>query len=52
MREQHREVIRKEQDGLQNKEANESKTVETAIVTISVGDGLLNYLNLWSNAHY
>ncbi|OMG44543.1 hypothetical protein BK140_37045, partial [Paenibacillus macerans] len=32
MREQHREVIRKEQDGLQNKEANESQTVETAIV--------------------
>ena len=27
MREQHREVIRKEQDGLQNKEANESQTV-------------------------
>ena len=51
MREQHREVIRKEQDGLQNKEANESKTVETAIVTISVGDGIAELFKSMGATH-
>ena len=32
MREQHREVIRKEQDGLQNKEANESKQLKQLLL--------------------
>ncbi len=51
MREQHREVIRKEQDGLQNKEANESQTVETAIVTISVGDGIAELFKSMGATH-
>ncbi|MDU2015958.1 MAG: DAK2 domain-containing protein, partial [Staphylococcus epidermidis] len=51
MREQHREVIRKEQDGLQSKEANESKTVETAIVTISVGDGIAELFKSMGATH-
>ena len=32
MREQHREVIRKEQDGLQSKEANESKQLKQLLL--------------------
>lgn len=51
MREQHREVIRKEQDGLQNKSANESQTVETAIVTISVGDGIAELFKSMGATH-
>ncbi|MCG7785363.1 fatty acid kinase catalytic subunit FakA [Staphylococcus epidermidis] len=51
MREQHREVIRKEQDGIQNKATNESKTVETAIVTISVGDGIAELFKSMGATH-
>lgn len=51
MREQHREVIRKELDGLQNKSANESQTVETAIVTISVGDGIAELFKSMGATH-
>lgn len=51
MREQHREVIRKEQDGIQNKATNDSKTVETAIVTISVGDGIAELFKSMGATH-
>ncbi|QQQ81202.1 DAK2 domain-containing protein [Staphylococcus haemolyticus] len=40
MREQHREVIRKEKLNHHSDEQEESKTVETAIIAISMGDGI------------
>lgn len=41
MREQHREVIRKEQSGQEQKDnADEPNTVETAVITISMGEGI------------
>ena len=40
MREQHREVIRKEKQNHQSDQQEESKTVETAIIAISMGDGI------------
>ncbi|MBF2756742.1 MULTISPECIES: fatty acid kinase catalytic subunit FakA [unclassified Staphylococcus] len=40
MREQHREVIRKEKQNHHADQQEESKTVETAIIAISMGDGI------------
>lgn len=40
MREQHREVIKKEKQNHQSDQKEESKTVETAIIAISMGDGI------------
>ncbi|WP_210126149.1 fatty acid kinase catalytic subunit FakA [Staphylococcus sp. GDY8P85P] len=40
MREQHREVIRKEKQNHQSDQQEESKTVERAIIAISMGDGI------------
>lgn len=40
MREQHREVIRKEQQNQRKEDNNQSKTVETAIIAISMGEGI------------
>ena len=46
MREQHREVIRKEASGNQKKQ-DKHETVETAIITISMVKAFQNYLNRW-----
>lgn len=40
MREQHREVIRKEQDGQLHQKHAEPQTVESAVITISMGEGI------------
>lgn len=40
MREQHREVIRKEQSHQQATASQQSKTVETAVIAISMGEGI------------
>ena len=40
MREQHREVIRKEQSHQQETASQQSKTVETAVIAISMGEGI------------
>ncbi|MEJ7146953.1 hypothetical protein WL200_12040, partial [Staphylococcus capitis] len=40
IREQHREVIRKEKLTHHSEQQEESKTVETAIIAISMGDGI------------
>lgn len=40
MREQHREVIRKEQNGQDRKAQDAPQTVETAVITISMGEGI------------
>lgn len=40
MREQHREVIRKEQNGQDRKDQDAPQTVETAVITISMGEGI------------
>lgn len=40
MREQHREVIRKEQQTKNNTEDDNTNTVDTAIITISMGEGI------------
>lgn len=40
MREQHREVIRKEQSHQQATASKQSKTVETAVIAISMGEGI------------
>ena len=40
MREQHREVIRKEQSHQQATASQQPKTVETAVIAISMGEGI------------
>ena len=53
MREQHREVIRKEQSGQEQKDnADEPNTVETAVITISMGEGISELFKSMGATHY
>lgn len=40
MREQHREVVKKEETSQRNATNSKTETVETAVITISMGDGI------------
>ncbi|WP_436952328.1 fatty acid kinase catalytic subunit FakA [Staphylococcus shinii] len=40
MREQHREVVKKEQNNQPVSQSNENETVETAVIAISMGNGI------------
>ncbi|MEJ7448270.1 hypothetical protein WL543_12935, partial [Staphylococcus epidermidis] len=48
MREQHREVIKKEANNHKN---DEPQTVETAIITISMGDGISDLFKSMGATH-
>ena len=53
MRESNTEVIRKEQSGQEQKDnADEPNTVETAVITISMGEGISELFKSMGATHY
>ncbi|NWK84337.1 DAK2 domain-containing protein [Staphylococcus sp. GSSP0090] len=51
MREQHREVVKKEHDSGKNNSTEETQTVDTAVIAISMGDGISDIFKSMGATH-